>query len=256
MNVNFDGRTYSFEVRRAGGGILCGVAPLLGPAYTLHLHPFPTLLVPLLCCLLQVKPGPDGYRQFTEAIRRAFTLPDDSELNITFTCDEPTTGGRAVCERVGGCGWADLVGCCSLHLQSSETVWGWRASCRPGWPAHLLIVWLSVQPRDMGRSPCPPHSQPATSAAVDNGSLLTLQGSGAYDAAVHCASVSAARRLTSPGVSRTVSAAEGGWGGHWWAGAGCGVGSFEEWPCNGSIAASCASCVAGRVACCAHPPAC
>lgn len=95
MNVNFDGRTYSFEV----------------------------------------KPGPDGYRQFTEAIRRAFTLPDDSELNITFTCDEPTT-------------------------------------------------------------------------AVDNGSLLTLQGSGAYDAAVHCASVSAARRLTSPGVSRTVSAAE------------------------------------------------
>lgn len=93
MNVNFDGRTYSFEV----------------------------------------KPGPDGYRQFTEAIRRAFNLPDDSELNITFTCDEPST---------------------------------------------------------------------------DNGSLLTLQGSGAYDAAVHCASVSAARRLTSPGVSRTVSAAE------------------------------------------------
>ena len=52
MNVNFDGRTYSFEV----------------------------------------KPGPDGYRQFTEAIRRAFSLPEDSELNITFTCDEPTTG--------------------------------------------------------------------------------------------------------------------------------------------------------------------
>ena len=52
MNVNFDGRTYSFEV----------------------------------------KPGPDGYRQFTEAIRRAFSLPDDSELNITFTCDEPSTG--------------------------------------------------------------------------------------------------------------------------------------------------------------------
>ena len=60
MNVNFDGRTYSFEV----------------------------------------KPGPDGYRQFTEAIRRAFSLPDDSELNITFTCDEPTTG-----EGWGGMGW-------------------------------------------------------------------------------------------------------------------------------------------------------
>jgi hypothetical protein len=83
MNVNFEGRTYSFEV----------------------------------------KPGPDGYRLFTESIRRAFNLPDDSELNITFTCDEPT--------------------------------------------------------------------------APDNGSLLTLQGPGAYDAAVHCASVSAARRLAS-----------------------------------------------------------
>ena len=94
MNVNFDGRTYSFEV----------------------------------------KPGPDGYKLFTEAIRRAFSLPDDSELNITFTCDEPTT-------------------------------------------------------------------------VPDAGSLLTLQGAGAYDAAVHCASVSAARRMTTPTPSRTVSGA-------------------------------------------------
>ncbi len=82
MNVNFDGKTYSFEVA----------------------------------------PGPDGYRKFTEAIRLAFELPDDSELNITFTCDEPTL--------------------------------------------------------------------------PEVGSLLTLQGPGAYDAAVHCASLSAARRLS------------------------------------------------------------
>lgn len=81
MNVNFDGRTYSFEV----------------------------------------KPGPDGYRQFTLAIRRAFSLPEDSELNITFTCDEPCTGRQ--------------------------------------------------------------------------GDMLTLQGAGAYDAAVHCAALSAARRV-------------------------------------------------------------
>lgn len=52
MNVNFDNKTYSF----------------------------------------QVAPGPDGYKQFTEAIRKAFRLPDDSELNITFTCDEPSSG--------------------------------------------------------------------------------------------------------------------------------------------------------------------
>ena len=60
MNVNFDGRTYSFEV----------------------------------------SPGEGGYKMFTEAIRNAFNLPEDSELNITFTCDEPSTG-------VAGC-------CCSL----------------------------------------------------------------------------------------------------------------------------------------------
>ncbi|GAB4819363.1 hypothetical protein N2152v2_006409 [Parachlorella kessleri] len=107
MNVNFDGRTYSFEV----------------------------------------KPGPEGYRQFTEAIRRAFNLPDDSELNITFTCDEPTAGAP------------------------------------------------EEQP--------PPTWAPASNA----GSLLTLQGAGAYDAAVHCASVSAARRMSTPTPTpRTMSA--------------------------------------------------
>ncbi|GMH33955.1 hypothetical protein BSKO_01789 [Bryopsis sp. KO-2023] len=109
MNVNFDGRTYSFEV----------------------------------------KPGASGYLQFTEAIRHAFQLPSDSELNITFTCDEP---------------------CSALQCQ-----------------------------------------EPPTDAA---GNLLTLQGAGAYDAAVYCASVSAARRqmqsrlshrtLSSPGLSSTL----------------------------------------------------
>jgi len=52
-------------------------------------------LVSLTLCLgltLWLHAGADGYRQFTEAIRRAFHLPDDSELNITFTCDEPSTG--------------------------------------------------------------------------------------------------------------------------------------------------------------------
>lgn len=51
MNVNFEGKTYSFEV----------------------------------------KPGTSGYLQFTDAIRQAFQLPADSDLNITFTCDEPCT---------------------------------------------------------------------------------------------------------------------------------------------------------------------
>ena len=89
MNVNFDGKTYSFEV----------------------------------------EPGPSGYEKFTAAIRNAFHLPEDSELNITFTCDEPTV--------------------------------------------------------------------------PELGSLLTLQGPGAYDAAVHCASLSAARRLANQSSPRT-----------------------------------------------------
>eukprot|EP00210_Caulerpa_lentillifera_P000818 g792.t1 len=92
MNVNFEGQTYSFEVTS----------------------------------------GTSGYAQFTEAIRRAFQLPSDSELNITFTCDEPTT---------------------------------------------------------------------------EAGSLLTLQGAGAYDAAVYCASISAARRqLVQRSLSQSLNA--------------------------------------------------
>jgi len=57
MNVNFEGKTYSFEV----------------------------------------KPGTSGYMQFTEAIRHAFQLPVDSELNITFTCDEPCNEDGSEC---------------------------------------------------------------------------------------------------------------------------------------------------------------
>lgn len=114
MNVNFDGRTYSFEV----------------------------------------KPGIDGYKQFTEAIRRAFSLPDDSELNITFTCDEPSSG--------------------------------------TGPQGGSLTV---------------PSLLPSPTTA---GSLLTLQGAGAYDAAVHCASVSAARRMQHHPGQRSTSGNSGG----------------------------------------------
>lgn len=37
-------------------------------------------------------PHTQGYKEFTNSIRSAFSLPMDSELNITFTCDEPSTG--------------------------------------------------------------------------------------------------------------------------------------------------------------------
>ncbi|KAL6750746.1 hypothetical protein V8C86DRAFT_1815508 [Haematococcus lacustris] len=77
-----------------------------------------------------VEPGKEGYRKFTHDIRRAFNLPMDAELNITFTCDEPSTKDDPI---------------------------------------------------------------------ASEGSLLTLQGPGAYDAAVHCASISAARRALTCG---------------------------------------------------------
>lgn len=105
MNVNFDGRTYSFEV----------------------------------------KPGPDGYKAFTEAIRRAFSLPQDSELNITFTCDEPTTAPV-------------MPGACMISpryvitFQPGGTVVPPAAS--PG-AQQLLSWWLSLPPTV-------PHTVPNT----------------------------------------------------------------------------------------------
>jgi hypothetical protein len=114
MNVNFDGRTYSFEVW-PGSVVEAGLGGQGHMPYEI-LPVHSSLRVQLsstepdfctfcfcgftpsasACLPPQVKPGPDGYRQFTEAIRRAFNLPDDSELNITFTCDEPVTSGAGV----------------------------------------------------------------------------------------------------------------------------------------------------------------
>lgn len=37
----------------------------------------------------EVEPGPEGYKRFVEAIRQAYGLPTDSQLSITFTCEEP-----------------------------------------------------------------------------------------------------------------------------------------------------------------------
>lgn len=78
----------------------CMCTHSLAAAKTGLTHPRSALLSPvswadtprLPACAAPCCAGADGYRQFTEAIRRAFHLPDDSELNITFTCDEPSSG--------------------------------------------------------------------------------------------------------------------------------------------------------------------
>ena len=207
MNVNFDGRTYSFEV----------------------------------------KPGPDGYRQFTEAIRRAFSLPDDSELNITFTCDEPSTTGweeppspgmiqlmsntplgeilaivKKTCRlaffnsrKTPACIRLDKAyeriraasDCLMVHnLVSSQLVLS--SSISACWLQRKPFVQNVVYWNLPGANDCYGnelraeldrcvHCAVVAPPLVHQGSLLTLQGAGAYDAAVHCASVSAARRILS-----------------------------------------------------------
>lgn len=126
MNVNFDGRTYSFEV----------------------------------------KPGPEGYRQFTEAIRRAFSLPDDSELNITFTCDEPSTTGWEEPPSPGmihplpsTSPGRDLLSLISLltvnytYVQQEECMHGKTSSPLKPPPAdHLLCTTLSAPDNHQCRS--------------------------------------------------------------------------------------------------------
>ena len=96
MNVNFDGRTYSFEVK-PGPGEEGGLCVGGGGALCVGVRSCPPALPPTSYTRPPSPPSyshthADGYRQFSEAIRRAFSLPEDSELNITFTCDEPSAG--------------------------------------------------------------------------------------------------------------------------------------------------------------------
>ncbi|KAG1673427.1 hypothetical protein FOA52_002192 [Chlamydomonas sp. UWO 241] len=70
------------------------------PDWRLSLTPEIGLFVPAIMNVnfggimfsFEVKAGPRGYADFAASIRHAFSLPDGCELNITFTCDEPSTG--------------------------------------------------------------------------------------------------------------------------------------------------------------------
>lgn len=214
MNVNFDGRTYSFEVH----------------------------------------PGPQGYQQFTGAIRRAFSLPGDSELNITFTCDEPTAIDPAADDFLTSEGPAPPFlerdvndpqtpfgavaphanpvpqqGRNHLQAQQQQQL-SHDSQAQQSQQPQMHEEWPQERPTLSFESPTPsllPQSQPppvlhlrplpllelsprqatawegvhvpmsptSPTSPLSPGTLLTLQGAGAYDAAVHCASVSAARRL-------------------------------------------------------------
>lgn len=91
MSVNFNGRAFSFAVR----------------------------------------PGPSGYEDFTLAIRRAFNLPSESDLNITFTCDEPFTGSLMTLHGAGAYDAAVHCACVSAEKRNS-------VSCTPRHHPHLF----------------------------------------------------------------------------------------------------------------------
>ncbi|GFH23270.1 zygote specific ZYS1 isoform B, partial [Haematococcus lacustris] len=207
MNVNHNGLTYSFHVE-PGKEVSSGQ-----------------------------ESADRGYRKFTHDIRRAFNLPMDAELNITFTCDEPSTKDDPIASE----GIRDAVMPRETQCQfCGEQLPDWRAPLTPPTgatgPAIMnvnhngLTYSFHVEPgkevssgqesadrgyrkftHDIRRAFNLPMDaelnitftcdEPSTKddPIASEGSLLTLQGPGAYDAAVHCASISAARRALTCG---------------------------------------------------------
>ncbi len=42
---------------------------------------------------VKVESGPEGYAQFLQAVRELFGITSDLEMELTFDCAEPATGG-------------------------------------------------------------------------------------------------------------------------------------------------------------------
>jgi len=117
MSVNFGGRTFSFEVR----------------------------------------PGRSGYETFTESIRRAFALPEDSDLNITFTCDEPSSGSPVTLKGPGA--YDAAVHCACVAAEKRTQGQGCPRDLATSAPLSL------AQPLRRGRGACDP-SAPGSPAAT------------------------------------------------------------------------------------------
>lgn len=140
MNVNFNSKTYSFTV----------------------------------------SPGPDGYRQFTHAIRRAFRLPEDSELNITFTCDEPSSGSLLTLSGPGA--FDAAVHCAAVSakrraLLTSETSGGDGGGAGSAGGEHAQVAQRGPSPG----CPCPARAQAASPTGSSSGAS-SGDGSGNGDA--------------------------------------------------------------------------
>jgi hypothetical protein len=138
-----------------------------------------------------VKPGQDGQKEFAHAIRKLLALPEDQEFDVSASGAASRGGGGHGTKLAAAAAAANP---CRLPRA--------RARSRPRCPADTCCHSL---PR-----PTPPSSQVIFHCrAPGSGDKLQLQGLCAFDAAVHCASMtsSTSARHTMPKAQR---GAEGG----------------------------------------------
>lgn len=115
-------------------------------------------------------------------------------------------GGGGLRGRAGGCAQAGV----RQGLQAA-----WRRMVQIAVAAGPAVLQAGCEARlPYPLAPLALADAGAPSRPASAGSLLTLQGAGAYDAAVHCASVSAARRTiqTSSSANGTTGGSNGGGG--------------------------------------------
>ena len=122
---------------------------------------------------LRVQPGPAAHQHFQQEVRQLLGLRPGEEFEVTFECRAPTTGERATCMSS------------AVHVRTPgavvlPAVW---------WPQQFVLL-LQLSSAQCVRQPrCRLLHLP------NAGEQLLLEGMQAFDAAAHCAAVSAARRL-------------------------------------------------------------
>jgi hypothetical protein len=84
----------------------------------------------------EVKPGKEGYAEFTRAIQKKFGLPVDAKLNITFTCDEPVHDCAQITLR-GEASYDAAVHCATLSAARRQKLAATK-STSPGAPKFKI----------------------------------------------------------------------------------------------------------------------
>jgi hypothetical protein len=134
---------------------------------------------------VQVQPGPEGAAAFERQIRSLLQLPEGLEFDVIFHCRAPGTGARGRWRgraRAGLKGWPGGLGPPRAGPGFGRLCPAPAGSGRVAWsvPPDSARV---THPRAALRAPSPCHRRMP-------GDKLQLQGLNAFDAAVHCASLS------------------------------------------------------------------